>query len=63
MNKVVSEFNSFEKCTGIVTGGAKSVVGSKTALVGRLKRLGVRYVFLHCIIHQEVLCGKIIEMN
>jgi hypothetical protein len=50
MNKVVSEFNSYEKCTGIVMGGAKSVVGSKTALVGQLKWLGVRCVFLHCIV-------------
>jgi hypothetical protein len=23
----------------------------------------VKYVFLHCIIHQEALCGKIIKIN
>jgi hypothetical protein len=61
--RVVSEFTSFEKCTGIVTDGAKSMVGSKTGLVGHLKQLGVKCVFIHCIIHQEVLCDKIIKMN
>jgi hypothetical protein len=39
------------------------MVGSKTGLVGHLERLGVKCVFLHCIIHQEVLCGKITKKN
>jgi uncharacterized protein (UPF0147 family) len=39
------------------------MVGSKTGLVGHLKLLGVKCVFLHCIIHQEALCGKIIKMD
>jgi hypothetical protein len=35
------------------------MVGSKTGLlVGNLKR-----AFLHCIINQEALCGKIIKRN
>jgi actin-like ATPase involved in cell morphogenesis len=38
INKFVSEITSFEKCTGIVTDGAKSMVGSKTGLVGHLKQ-------------------------
>jgi hypothetical protein len=33
INKVVSEFTSFEKCTCIVTDAAKLMVGSKTGLV------------------------------
>jgi hypothetical protein len=37
INKVVSEFTSFEKCNGIFTDGAKSMVGPKTGLVGHLK--------------------------
>jgi hypothetical protein len=57
INKVISEFTSFEKCTGIVTDGAKSLVGSKTRLVGHLQQLGVKCVFLHCIIDQKALCG------
>jgi hypothetical protein len=39
------------------------MAGSKTGLVGHLKLLGVKRVFLHCIIHQEAFCGKIIQMN
>jgi hypothetical protein len=63
INKVVSEFTSFEGWTGIFADGAKSMVGSNTGLVGHLKRLGVKCVHLHCIIHQKALCGKIIKMN
>jgi hypothetical protein len=59
INKVVSEFPSFERCTGIVTDGDKSMVESKTGLVGHLKQLGIKFVFLHCIIHQEAPCGKL----
>jgi hypothetical protein len=39
------------------------MVGSKTGLVGHLKQMGVKCVFLHCIINQEALCDKIIKMN
>jgi hypothetical protein len=39
------------------------MIGSKTGLVGHLKQLGVKQVSLHCIINQEALCGKIIQMN
>jgi hypothetical protein len=48
--KLIYEFISFKKYTGIVTDGAKSMVGSKTGVVGHLKQLGVKCVFLHCII-------------
>jgi hypothetical protein len=44
----------------IVTNGTKSMVGSKT---GRLKQLGVKFVFLRCIIHKKALRNKIIKMN
>jgi hypothetical protein len=43
----------------IVADEAKSMVGSKTGLVGHLKQLGVKCVFLH----QEALSGKIIKMK
>jgi hypothetical protein len=59
INKVVSEFTSFERCTDIVTNGDKSMVESKTGLVGHLKQLGVKCVFLHCITYQKAPCGKL----
>jgi hypothetical protein len=39
------------------------MVGSKTGLAVHLKQLGLKCAFLHCIIHQEALCGKIIKIN
>jgi hypothetical protein len=39
------------------------MVGSKTGLVVHLKQLVVKCVFLHCIIHQKTLGGKIIQMD
>jgi hypothetical protein len=36
------------------------MVGSKTALAGHLKQLGVKCTFIYSITHQEALCGKII---
>jgi hypothetical protein len=63
INKVVSEFTSSEECSGIGIDGAKSMVGSKTGLGGHLKQLGIKCVFLHSIIHEEALCGKIVKMN
>jgi hypothetical protein len=47
INKVVSEFASFEKCTGVVSDGAESMVRSKTGLVCPLKQLGIKHPFLH----------------
>ena len=36
--------------------------GSKTGLVGLLKENGINCVTLHCVIHQEALCGKVLKM-
>ena len=36
--------------------------GSKTGLVGLLKKYGINCVTLHCVIHQEALCGKVLKM-
>jgi hypothetical protein len=63
MNKVVSEFNAFETCTGIVTDEAKSMVGSKTGLVVNLKEFRVKCACLQCIIHKEALFCKVTKMN
>ena len=62
INTAVSEFGGFKKCSCIVTDGAKAMRRSKTGLVGLLKENGINCVTLHCVIHQEALCGKVLKM-
>ena len=52
-----------EKCSVIVTDGAPAMLGKKTGLVGLLKADGVECPTLHCVIHQEALCGKSIKQE
>ena len=37
------------------------MVGSKTGLVGLLRANEIKCITLHCVIHQEALCGKILK--
>ena len=62
LNSVVSELGGFEKCSCIVTDGAKAMVGSQNGLVGLLRKNEINCVALHCIIHQKALCGKVLKM-
>jgi hypothetical protein len=36
---------------------------NKVGLVGLLKENDVDCITLHCIIHQEALCGKVLQMS
>ena len=38
------------------------MVGSKIGLVGLLRANGINCITLHCVIHQEALCGKVLKM-
>ena len=60
---VVNAYGGFEKCSSVVTDGAPAMVGRKTGLVGLLKSNGVNCSTFHCIIHQEVLCTKTLQMS
>lgn len=60
---VVDKYGGFSKCSCVVTDGAKCMTGKKTGLVGLLSKTGVNVSFLHCIIHQEVLCSKFVKLN
>ena len=60
---VVNAYGGFEKCSSVVTDGAPAMVGRKTGLVGLLKSNGVNCPTFHCIIHQEVLCTKTLQMS
>ena len=59
----------WQKMASVTTDGCPSLTGKK---VGLLKRLGDRVtevdctrelIFLHCIIHQEVLCKSVLDMK
>ena len=60
---VVNVYGGFEKCSSVMTNGAPAMVGRKIGLVGLLKSNGVNCPTFHCIIHQEVLCTKILQMS
>jgi hypothetical protein len=63
VKKAVQKFGSFDKCSCIVTNGAKAVTGKQNGLAGLLRQNGVNCPLLHCIIHQEALCGKSIKQS
>jgi hypothetical protein len=54
----VDKFGGFDKCSSIVTDGAKAMVGEQKGFSGLLRKSGVKCPIFHCIIHQEALCGK-----
>ncbi|XP_076804676.1 general transcription factor II-I repeat domain-containing protein 2-like [Clavelina lepadiformis] len=60
---VVDAYGGFEKCACVVTDGARAMTGRKRGLVGILKDHGVNCPTLHCIIHQEALCAKVLQMS
>ncbi|XP_067209977.1 protein FAM200A-like [Linepithema humile] len=50
--------NLLKKCSCIVTDGAPAMTGKVNGFVGLLKENGINCPTLHCIVHQEALCGK-----
>ena len=60
---VASAYGGFEKYFSVVTDGAPAMVGRNNGLVGLLKTNDVSCLTFHCIIHQEVLCTKALQMS
>ena len=60
---VIHDHGGYKKCSCNVTDGAKALTGNKTGLVGLLKKNGVNCITLHCIIHQEALCQKMLQAS
>lgn len=54
---------SFDKCSAIVTDGAPAMTGNIIGFKGLLRKSGVKCLMFHCIIHQEVLCGKVLKFS
>lgn len=64
VNNTLKKFDTdFSKCSAIVTDGAKAMTGSKIGFFGQLKQRGFKFPVIHCIIHQEALCGKVIKIS
>lgn len=60
----LKKFNlDFSKCTAIATDRAKSMVGKGVGLHGQMIQRGIQVPMIHCIIHQEALCGKDVRLS
>ena len=61
--KIVSFFNELQldlkKVCLLVTDGAPAMIGRVQGLVARLSAIAPHMQYLHCIIHQSVLCAKL----
>ncbi|OWR42155.1 general transcription factor II-I repeat domain-containing protein 2 [Danaus plexippus plexippus] len=58
VNKTVVKYGGLHKCSCIVTDGAKAMTGTVTGFAGLLIQNDIDCPLLHCITHQEALCGK-----
>ncbi|KAM8939201.1 general transcription factor II-I repeat domain-containing protein 2B-like [Pelodytes ibericus] len=63
VKNAVAEYGGFERCTSIITDGAKSTVVKNLGLAGLLKRDGIDCMMLHCIVHEEALIGTLLRMT
>ncbi|CAH1995016.1 unnamed protein product [Acanthoscelides obtectus] len=58
VNKLVSDYGGFDKCSCIVNDGAGAMTGTAIGFAGLLKQNSINCPMVHCIVHQESLCGK-----
>ena len=63
LESVIHAYGGYKKCSCIVADGAKAMTGKKTGLVDLLKKNGVNCTTLHCIIHQQTLCRKMLQTS
>ncbi|XP_029173916.1 general transcription factor II-I repeat domain-containing protein 2A-like, partial [Nylanderia fulva] len=64
VEKTLNKFNlDFTKCSSIITDGAKAMTGSKNGFLGQIRQRDLKFPMIHCIIHQEALCGKAVKLS
>lgn len=59
----LAQYGGFDKCTAIVTDGARAMTGKNIGLAGLLQKEGINCRMLHCIVHQEALCGISLKLK
>lgn len=63
VSQTLEKFNTdFSKCSAVVTDVAKAIPDSKNRFFGQVKQRGLKFPVIHYIIHQEVLCGKVVKL-
>ncbi|XP_063802305.1 general transcription factor II-I repeat domain-containing protein 2B-like [Pseudophryne corroboree] len=70
VNQCVSKLGvEWEKLAGVTTDGSPNLTGKNIGLLKRIqdqvseKNPELKIVFLHCIIHQEVLCKSVLKLS
>ena len=63
LESVIDDYGGYKKCSCVVIDGTKAMTGNNTGLVGLLKKNCVNCTTLHCIIHQQALCRKMLQMS
>ncbi|GLV33430.1 hypothetical protein CBL_20169 [Carabus blaptoides fortunei] len=59
----IAQYGGFDKCTAIVTDGTRAMTGKNIGLAGILQKEGINFRMLHCIVHQEALCGLSLKLR
>jgi hypothetical protein len=69
VEKSVAEYNlEWKQLKCITTDGGRNMCGTRTGLVGLINRAiensgGLKPLAFHCIIHQQALCGKHVDLS
>ncbi|CAI9718805.1 transcription factor II-I repeat domain-containing 2-like [Octopus vulgaris] len=69
VEKSVAEYNlEWKKLKCITTDGGRNMCGTKKGLVGQINKViensgGLKPLVLHCILHQQALCGKHLDLS
>ncbi|KYQ54041.1 General transcription factor II-I repeat domain-containing protein 2B [Trachymyrmex zeteki] len=62
-NQTFEKFGTdFSRFSAVVTDGARAMTGLKTGLLGQIRQRDLKFPFIHCIIHQEAVCGKVVKL-
>lgn len=58
LNKVVSDYGGFDKCSCIVTDGVRAIIETEIGFAGLLKQNNINCPVIHSIVHQVMKCHE-----